>query len=146
MELPDRVVDVDGGPVHVLEPGAVETLAADASPFAPYDRWLQWLARFVASHHKDFELGWFIVGPSQWRQWIALYSLAGQRVRTHIEELLCERHGGKVLAANATITDLYAGLPDYMSKVVATKSLTEVPCPKCGAKLPRLAVWAEAEA
>ncbi len=139
---------VDGEPLRVLDAAAVRQLAervpAQGAPEADLDRWLRGTATRVATH-PGFALAWHHVGAHRMRLWLVLWQSPERCVRIHWEDLICPHCQARCLAANPTIPELHWGAPDERLAREAAWQVPVVPCPRCGGRFDRRAIWAELE-
>ena len=76
---------------------------------------------------------------------ILFFSTSKGWQRVHIEALTCEHCGWNPgFAANHLLPNLYFGVPDELEVLrAAARRFPPLPCPRCGGKLPREAIWTE---
>lgn len=134
------IVSVDGEGIHIAEraslPIAKVTESADAMA-----RWLRESVGFVLQHD-DFLLGYRVVGRRKSSLWLLLLKVADGLQRVHVEHVTCVQCDARVVSANPTIADLYAGLPNKQEALERAWRRPVVRCPRCGGALPRPAIWA----
>ena len=136
---------VDGETVNVVAHSDLgDVLIRDLGPAdASMARWLKGTAAFVKQHNDVMDLAYYIVGPRRWLLWLVLLKTSDGLQRVHLEGLECVKCHTSVNAANPTIVDLYTCLPSKYDALDRGWAHPPVPCPVCGAELPRRAIWAE---
>jgi hypothetical protein len=101
------------------------------------------LLSFTAKHRDKFCLGMYRVkGMKLWFA-LPLFRIGDGWQRVQIEHLTCDKCGWRGVIANPTEPSLYFGVPNELEVTRRTLMLPRLGCLKCGAPLPRLAVWAE---
>lgn len=103
-----------------------------------------WTLDFVSRHKTDFRCGFYKAGQAVkfWTLLVLLKTPAGHQ-EVQLENLVCDNCHWSGVAANPTLPDLYFGGSECRAAVARAWMLKQSPCPICGAKLPRPAIWVE---
>jgi hypothetical protein len=139
-----KILALDGQIMHVVERPELQALVAQAPPDSsgPLSSLVRWMAGFVLSHD-GFALGWQDVPNSALKLWLVLYNVNDSLVRVEIENISCTSCENRVQIANPTGEDMFIGQVNKSAARARAWGLAQVPCPTCGAKLPRPSVWAK---
>jgi hypothetical protein len=105
--------------------------------------WLYRRAQFVLAHD-GFLLGYRITGIRKRESWLCLYRSNIGLQRVHIESPSCTKCNARFTIANPTEWELYMLHPKEWELLRKAAAQPLLPCPVCGAKLPREAIWLEA--
>lgn len=100
-----------------------------------------------SNQHKGFYSSFYNVSRRNtiFKETMLLFFTDGCYERVHVEHVICENCGWNGDIANPTIADLYFSLSNSKQAVLRAFKLKRKPCPKCGAKLPRHAIWVNNE-
>lgn len=100
--------------------------------------------KFVQHYPDHLKMGLRPVGVCI-TSWLPLVLLKTDRgwQRVHLERLVCDMCGWQGGTANPGIADLYHGTANWWETFMAAINLPAVPCPCCGAVLPRHPIWTE---
>lgn len=81
-------------------------------------------------------------GPHGW-SWLprVLFVRDEGPQRVFLEALTCGQCGWEGLTANPTVAELYVDVPDDIAELRKAAMIPKLPCPRCGAVLPRHAIW-----
>jgi hypothetical protein len=102
------------------------------------------MLRFAQSHKNQFVLALYLATKVA-KSWsvVTLISSPYGWQRVQIERVRCSTCGAVQSIANPTVTDLYLGVADWHQEVRRAMASGSVGCVRCGAQLPRFAVWSE---
>jgi hypothetical protein len=100
------------------------------------------LARFVLAHD-GFLFGYRIIGIRKRESWMCLYRSNTGLQRVHIEHPSCTKCNARFTTANPTVWTLYMLHPKEWELLRKAAAQPLLPCPVCGAKLEREAIWLE---
>jgi len=103
------------------------------------------LMEFVLKY-PEFSLGIykFKIGTSKIRwMFVVLYKLESSWQRVHIERVKCDKCNWIGEIANPTEPSLYDTVSNRFDVLDEVWEIANLPCPKCGEKLPRHAIWTE---
>jgi hypothetical protein len=148
-EINVTVQIIDGGEMYVPNLQTWETLF-QTRVFQERTVFSEDMRDLVSNHldlsrrYPEFALAFQAFSPlkESWLICMLLQTMSGPQ-RVHIEHLRCDVCGWYGTTANPMLPDLYLGVPDRRSALDAAAKQPEVPCPKCGTKLPRPAIWTE---
>lgn len=102
------------------------------------------LVELVSKHPDRFCIGLF-KAPHIVKSWsvVPLFRRDGKWQRVQIEHVTCVSCDWSGRIANPTEASIYFPVPDGGATLREAFRLSRLPCPKCGAELPRHAVWTE---
>lgn len=145
--LPVQIID--GQEVYVPDVQAWETLFQSRvfqgrTVFSEDMRDLVRIHLDLSRRYPAFALA-FRTLPALKESWLIcmLFQTPSGPQRVHIEHLKCNVCGWYGPTANPMVSDLYIGVLDSWAVMRAAERHPVVPCPRCGTKLPRPAIWAE---
>lgn len=99
--------------------------------------------QFVRTYREIFSLGLFKAGP--WaKEWTlsVLFKQGGAERQVHIERVRCKNCGVTHTIANPAIADFFLASQNKQEALKQAFDESLVRCHKCGARLPRPAIWA----
>lgn len=109
---------------------------------------LLWTALKDVQRYEELHLGLGLLSEKdpEWKFYTFLL-IDSNFQRVHLECLTCEECGWKGLTANPMDICIYLGLgvtvKDYDLMRRAAQKYPKLPCPQCGATLPRYPIWIE---
>jgi ankyrin repeat protein len=146
--LESREKIINGGPVYLVEPGEWDDIVRTGQFLGEKAEAAMHLQKAVESwselarDYPEISTGLHRSGHERFGLMpIVLLEIGGGLQRIHIEQLTCEVCRWSGVTANPMMPDLYLCIPDQFRHMRDAEKYPVLPCPACGAKLPRHPIW-----